>query len=100
MLPGTFTVNAAETLLAIPNVFTPNGDGINDVWNIKAIEAFPQCTVSVFERNGSLVFQSKGYGQPWDGTYRGSPMPPGTYYYVITPANGMRPFSGSVTIVR
>ncbi len=100
MLPGTFTIEAAETSLVIPNVFTPNGDGINDVWNIKAIEAFPQCVVSVFERNGSLVFQSKGYGQPWDGTYKGSPIPPGTYFYVITPANGLRPLSGSVTILR
>ena len=100
MLPGTFTVEATETSLIIPNVFTPNGDGINDVWNIKTIEAFPQCTVSVFERNGSLIFQSKGYGQPWDGTYKGSPIPTGTYYYVIAPANGLRPLSGSVTILR
>ncbi|HVV55318.1 MAG TPA: gliding motility-associated C-terminal domain-containing protein, partial [Mucilaginibacter sp.] len=61
---------------------------------------FPRCIVSIYARNGSLVFQSKGYARPWDGTYHGSALPNGTYYYIIDPQEGMKQLSGSVTILR
>jgi len=98
--PGTLTVSVTDLSIIIPNAFTPNGDGINDYWDIKAIEGFPQCLVSVFARNGSLVFQSRGYPHPWDGTYKGLALPNGTYYYVISPSAGLKSLSGSVTILR
>ncbi len=86
--------------LTIPNVFSPNGDGINDVWNIPYLESYPGSTVQIFNRYGQLVFTSKGYSKPWDGTMNGNPLPVGAYYYIINPGNGSKVFSGSVTILR
>lgn len=97
---GTLTVILDASSIVIPNTFTPNGDGINDFWDIALLSYFPRCIVSVYTRNGGLVFQSKGYAKPWDGTYHGSALPNGTYYYVIDPQEGMKQLSGSVTILR
>ena len=85
----------------IPNAFTPNGDGINDLWNIKSIEAYPKCIVSVYSRYGTLVYQSKGYPRSWDGTSNGSPVPTGTYYYIINlNADNSKPLTGYVAVIR
>ncbi|WP_175538912.1 gliding motility-associated C-terminal domain-containing protein [Mucilaginibacter polytrichastri] len=69
--------------LTIPNAFSPNGDGTNDKWDIKNIETYPNALVRVFNRYGQQVFQSRGYGIPWDGTFNGALLPVGTYYYII-----------------
>jgi gliding motility-associated-like protein len=98
--PGTLTILPVPPSVVIPNAFTPNGDGYNDLWNIQSIDAYPQCVVSVYSRYGSLIFQSKGYPMPWDGTRRGSPVPVGTYYYIIDLHNGTRPLSGYVAVIR
>jgi len=70
-------------LISVPNAFSPNGDGINDKWIIGNIEGYPDCIVKIFSRDGQLVFSSIGYNKPWDGTFNGSPLPVGTYYYII-----------------
>ena len=85
---------------AIPNAFTPNGDGINDYWDIKYLNTYTGNTVNVFDRYGRKVFTSNGYGTPWDGTYNGAALPTGVYYYVIDPKNGRKPIAGNVTIIR
>src|ERR1700740_2868976 len=74
--------------LAIPNAFTPNGDGINDTWNIEALGAYANCSVQVFNRWGLKVYFSTGYGVPWDGSFKGASLPSGTYYYIIDLKNG------------
>ncbi|HWZ13645.1 MAG TPA: PKD domain-containing protein [Mucilaginibacter sp.] len=84
----------------IPNTFTPNGDGINDTWNILYLNTYPGNTVEIFDRYGKKVFSSIGYTTPWDGTYNGAVLPSGTFYYVIDPKNGRKVIAGSVTIVR
>ena len=86
--------------LIIPNTFTPNDDGINDYWNIPIFQKNKYFTVNIFNRYGTLVFSSVGYGTPWDGTYNGKPLPVGTYYYIIDPKNGGNKLTGSVTILR
>jgi gliding motility-associated-like protein len=85
---------------AIPNTFSPNGDGVHDRWDIAYLESYPGATVQVFNRYGQLVFESKGYTKPWDGTYKGKPLPIGTYYYLIDPKNGRNKMSGFVDIIR
>ncbi|MFD2147329.1 gliding motility-associated C-terminal domain-containing protein [Mucilaginibacter antarcticus] len=55
----------------IPNAFTPNADGINDTWEIKYLNDYPNATVEIFNRSGSRVFYSNGYTKPWDGTLNG-----------------------------
>ena len=84
----------------IPNTFTPNGDGINDRWEIKYLNSYPECSVDVYNRYGQQVYHSIGYPSPWDGKFKGSLLPIGTYYYIIDPKLGRQIISGYVTIVR
>ncbi|MEO0403795.1 MAG: gliding motility-associated C-terminal domain-containing protein, partial [Bacteroidota bacterium] len=67
----------------IPDGFTPNDDGKNDVWQLGNIAFYPSTTVTIFNRWGEELYQSQGYSEPWDGMYQGNPLPIGTYYYVI-----------------
>ena len=84
----------------VPNVFSPNGDGINDQWVIQFLDSYPGCTVEIFNRYGQKVYQSTGYSKPWDGMINGNPLPIGTYYWIINPKNGRKQMNGSVTILR
>lgn len=84
----------------VPNAFSPNGDGINDTWVIRYLGEYPGAEVEVFNRYGQPVYHVIGYTTPWDGTYKGQPLPVGTYYWVIDPKFGRKKISGSVTILR
>ena len=68
-----------------PNVFTPNGDGIHDTWEIEAIKDYPKARVQIYTRWGQKIFESfENYHEnPWDGTYNGKASTMGVYYYVI-----------------
>ncbi|MFC2132867.1 gliding motility-associated C-terminal domain-containing protein, partial [Bacteroidota bacterium] len=92
-------VAGAGNYLEIPTAFTPNGDGINDLWLIKNSELYPAIKVLVYNSSGQEVYNSKGYTDPWNGRSRGSLLPTNTYYYFIDLANGMERLSGSVTII-
>lgn len=86
---------------SIPNAFIPNNDGINDFWEIRAIESYPNATVHVYSRSGQLVFSTKnGYTDPWDGTFKGKKLPMDTYFYIIDLKDGSEPITGQVTIIR
>ncbi len=82
--------------------FTPNGDGINDYWEIDNVIYFPNIVVEVFNRWGEKVFHSEGYTSEkrWDGKYKGKDLAVGTYYYIINLNDGSKPLTGPVTIIR
>lgn len=84
----------------IPNTFTPNNDGINDFWEIQFLNKYKNNHTQVFTRAGQLVFESKGIYTPWNGTYRGKPLPIDTYFYIIEPGDGSKNFTGYVTILK
>ncbi|MGI4804906.1 MAG: PKD domain-containing protein [Janthinobacterium lividum] len=84
----------------IPNTFTPNNDGINDIWNIKYLDSYPNVIVEVFNRYGERVYYSVGYSTAWDGRYKGEELPVGTYYYIISPGSGRDKIAGPITIIR
>jgi gliding motility-associated-like protein len=86
--------------LVVPNTFTPNADGINDYWTIKGISDFPDVVVQIFTRYGQKVFESKGYSQPFDGTYSNAKLPPGVYYYIINLNANCSLIAGSLTLIR
>ncbi|MEM9050983.1 MAG: gliding motility-associated C-terminal domain-containing protein [Bacteroidota bacterium] len=84
--------------------FTPNGDGVNDVWIIENIELFPNMEVHVYNRWGVEVFESRSYNAnvAWDGKYEGAILPSGTYYYTLE-LNDPRfpdPITGPLTLHR
>lgn len=99
-----FCVVSVISALEIPNTFTPNGDNVNDTWEILGIEKFPDAYIQVFDRWGQLVFQSNGYppSKRWDGTKNGRELAPSSYYYVIDVRNENFPdaLKGFVSIVR
>ena len=87
--------------LIIPNVFSPNGDAVNDTWVIDNINTYPRNTVQIFNRYGQLVLSSSpGSYKPWDGKYNGKDLPIGVYYYMILPDSNMQPITGSLTLLR
>jgi gliding motility-associated-like protein len=86
--------------IIVPNTFTPNGDGINDTWQIKYLDTYQNCSVRIFTRWRQMIFSYIGYGIPWDGTYKGPALPTGTYYYVIDLNNAGKLISGFVAIIR
>ena len=83
--------------------FSPNDDGINESWKINQIEQFPNCIVEIYNRWGAKLFTSDpGYTTPWDGKYKNSLLPVGTYYYIIE-LNDIKfpePITGPITIIR
>ena len=84
------------------DAITPNGDQMNDVWEILDIENYPTAVVKVFNRWGEIVFESKGGDAyiAWDGMFESEELPVGTYYYVIDLNNGEDAQTGPITIVR
>ncbi len=83
-------------VLGFPVFFSPNGDGNNDEWNIRAQDK-PDCVLSIFDARGRRVFEGKG--QNWDGNYNGNAVPEGTYYYVFGCPNE-KPATGNVLVIR
>ncbi len=84
----------------VPNTFTPNGDGINDLWNIEYLDSYPAVSVNIYNRFGIKVFGSIGYLKPWDANLNGQMLPVGTYYYVIDAKIGIPVFKGWVAVIR
>jgi len=95
---STATLQTIDTTtLIIPNIFSPNGDGINDIWEIKNIGYFPSCKVKVMKACffSSTVFESTGYSTPWDGKENGK-VKGGKYKYEIS--IGDKTFKGYVGV--
>lgn len=89
--------------VALPNFFTPNGDGYNEKWEPQLFYHYPEAEIKIFDRYGKLVASFSGselYSNGWDGTYDGKLANPDTYWYVVDLKNGMKPFTGQVTIKR
>ncbi|RKS21851.1 gliding motility-associated-like protein [Flavobacterium endophyticum] len=90
------------TEINISQAFTPNGDGVNDTWQIINITNYPNSVVKVFNRWGSEVFSAKGYKNDWNGHYKGSsnPLPESSYYYQIDLGNGTPAYEGWIYLTR
>jgi gliding motility-associated-like protein len=86
----------------VPNAFTPNGDGVDDIWSVfgTGIKDFRG---TVFNRWGEKVFESDNQSDGWDGTFRGQRQPPGVYVYIVDLVylNGEKVTKqGSITLIR
>lgn len=97
----TFTVEVLpQTQLQITNLFTPNGDGFNDTWEIEFLDNVGTYTLRVFSRGGLEIYRSENYSNDWDGTHykTGGDLPEDAYFYIIESEEGT--FKGAVTITR
>lgn len=85
-------------VLGVPNFISPNGDGKNDYWEIRGLEAYPKANVKIFDRYGKIFLDRQlGSGFRWDGTYSGRPVTSGEYWYIITFEDG-RKLSGHISV--
>ncbi len=89
-----------ETNIFIPNAITPNGDGANDTWVLRELATFPDNEVIILNRWGDVVFSASPYQNDFDGTYNGTPLPAGTYYYIIKLDNISESVTGPITIIK
>ena len=69
--------------LFIPSGFSPNGDGINEFWQIVGIDKYPNTNVYIYNRLGVKVFSSNNYKNDWNGFFNGVKVPDGTYFYEL-----------------
>jgi gliding motility-associated-like protein len=125
LLPGEFVIELVDgndcrlidtayikalrlSCLAIPNAFTPNGDGANELWildddenGVNDMYLYPDAELRIYNRWGELIYYSNNVAdEPWDGTYRGRDLPVDSYHYVLDLGNDDPPITGSVTIIR
>ena len=80
-------------------VFSPNNDGIDDLWLIVGSENYPDCVLSIFDGRGMRVLETRGYNNDWNAEFNGKPLPQGTYFFVFACPEGARK-TGSVLVVR
>lgn len=81
--------------VAVPNSFTPNGDGFNDFFVVKGLAAFPESSLNIFNRWGNEVFNTTDYNNNWSG----EDVPDGVYFYILKLSNG-ETLTGDVTLKR
>lgn len=83
------------------NIFSPNGDGINDQLILVGHEQFPQNRLEIFDRYGNKVFGMDGYNSSWEGTGKNGELPRGTYFYILDLlGDGTQVAKGWIQIVR
>lgn len=93
----TITVEP-QTILKVVDLFTPNGDGVNDTWEVNFLQNVGAYTIQVFSRGGIEVMHTENYANDWGGTHNGKALPEGTYWYIIR--TDLKEYKGPVTIKR
>ncbi len=96
----TGTINCDS--LIIYDIFSPNGDGVNDVWIINGLTSYPENEIQIFNRWGNVVFEAKPYNNDWNGDSKnGNPLPSAAYYYILKLNDAdKKVYSGAITLVR
>ena len=87
-LNGCYYKKIYFTIFSYPNFFTPNGDGINDTWNIWALKDQADAEIFIFDRTGKLLKQITPRGAGWDGTYNNIPLPSSDYWFKVNYRDG------------
>ena len=93
-------VKVIDSEIKIPNVFTPNEDGKNDLWSIPALAFKPESKVLIFDRLGRLLIEYPGSSPGWNGLVNNYPATAGDYWYVIQISKDAAPLKGNFTLLR
>lgn len=108
--PGAYTVyvkdryecgsdNSDVYLLTYPKFFTPNNDGVNDLWRIQFSAAEPHLKVYIYDRYGKVITSFGSAYEGWDGTYNGERLPSTDYWFVVKRENG-KEYKGHFSMIR
>lgn len=103
--PNEVTITFENCEIIIPTAFSPDGDNVNDTWDLNDIDTnFPNNLVTIYNRWGNIIYQSqpgKYEFNPWDGKYNNEFMPVGSFYFIIEFGDGVNEAkSGTVTIIK
>jgi gliding motility-associated-like protein len=83
------------------NIISPNNDGVNDFLEIPCLEYFPDHDLQIFNRWGDLIYKTVDYKQDWNAQWKGHPLPPGTYFYLLQVfGDNAHELQGYITIIR
>ncbi len=98
--------NCSDTDFFIPEGFSPNGDGINDLFVIRGIQYYPENVFVIYNRWGDKVLEANPYQNTWDGKATlgirigGDELPVGTYFYVLDLHDGSKVYKGTIYLNR
>jgi gliding motility-associated-like protein len=88
-------------MIVIPDLITPNGDGVNDAFEMIGLENYPHNQLMIYNRWGNEVYLTDDYQNDWAGTYNGQPVPDGTYFWVLLDTgDGTEIMRGYLTVHR
>jgi gliding motility-associated-like protein len=99
------TIDLTDPLLYLPRGISPNGDGINDRFVISGLIAYPKSSLTIYSREGILIYHSDDYRNDWAGVQHNQrsgtlPVPTGTYYYVLHLGGTSRVIKGFIFIAK
>jgi len=86
--------------ILIPSAFSPNGDYINDIWQVSGLENDPLAKITVFNRYGNIIYITTGKAPFWDGKFKDTILPVGIYYYSIQSKNSSNMLTGTITLIK
>ncbi|MBT4825705.1 MAG: gliding motility-associated C-terminal domain-containing protein, partial [Flavobacteriaceae bacterium] len=99
--PLSYCQDFAAIKLEIVDFFSPNGDGINDLWEDDSFLRYTDNKVWIYSRSGQLVYEKTNYQNNWGGEFEGTPLPEGSYYYIIDfNADGNPDYQGWLYLTR
>lgn len=102
-LNGCGQTQKSIVVLTYPKFFTPNGDGVNERWNIRSLAGRPGTVIHIFDRFGKRLATIEPVGPGWDGTYNGKRMPSNDYWFQLKypdPNGNIKIFTSSFTLKR
>ena len=105
MVNNNSSVEPIPTDFNIPEGFSPNGDGINDLFVIRGIGNYPNNTFEIYNRWGNKLFSASPYQNTWDGKSTkgligGDDLPIGTYFYILNLGDGSDIYKGTIYLNR
>lgn len=94
------TITPSENKFVADNFISPNGDGMNDIWEINNVALYKNYQISILNEAGALVFSTKNYDNTWAGTHNGQTLPSGAYFYVVKNTEGDQKFTGTISLAK
>jgi gliding motility-associated-like protein len=96
---GCGEISDEVSIIGFPQYFSPNGDGINDFWNIDGAKLQPNSKIYIYNRYGKIIVKTIPESKGWDGTLNGIPLPVTDYWFKAKLEDG-REITGHFSLVR